>query len=108
MTATERPIVCKIVSGPSREELFDSLRLSRERRTVTFKFEISPKKMLRITAQVRSIGAEDGSGQSWCIIVDDPDRAFGRTSVEGYYRTDSRKGHFDLSDLSEEKFAALF
>lgn len=77
ITLTER---WTITDGPSREELFDSLRLRNEYRTVEFElFEPSvdedgeglmraPYKV-RVKAQVLQIGAEDGSGHSWCVKV---------------------------------------
>lgn len=52
-----------ITGGPSREELFDSLRLYRPGSpyTVIFTVEKSTKYRIVITALER----EDGSGQSW-------------------------------------------
>lgn len=54
----------KIVNGPSREELFDGLRLYSEKRLIPF--IIKKDDVERWTAVViTSIQAEDGNGQSW-------------------------------------------
>ena len=54
----------KITSGPSREELFDGLRLFAEKREVGFTIENNGRQM-KPTAWIHGIEAEDGSGQSW-------------------------------------------
>lgn len=56
----------KITNGPSREELFDGLRLFAEKRAVGFVIENNGRQMTPIV-WMHSIEAEDGSGQSWNI-----------------------------------------
>ncbi len=54
----------QITNGPSREELFDGLRLLAEKRLVPFCFEKNENEKY-IAAIINSIEAEDGGGQSW-------------------------------------------
>lgn len=84
----------QIVHGPSKEELFDSLRLLREKRFVEFvcKGEIVGR-ACKITRACRITGikAEDGSGESWLLdgYCDGDSRKFA-----AYYRTDKRAGRW--------------
>lgn len=57
----------QITNGPSREELFDGLRLVTEKRLLPFCVEKEEKEKY-IAVLVSSIGAEDGSGQSWNLV----------------------------------------
>jgi len=54
----------EITNGPSREELFDGLRLSNEERLVPFQV-IKNGKEKYFAVIIHSIETEDGSGQSW-------------------------------------------
>lgn len=95
----------QIVSGPSREELFDGLRLFAEKRLVVFRtlnngsFQLSRVK-------IQGIALEDGSGDSWNVTIS-IDETFLRempsidlrkqnkrsyVSVVAYYSTKSRTG----------------
>lgn len=78
----------KIVSGPSREEMFDSLRLFKERRRVEFVLDDSRNSQFSTFCSIVSIQAEDGSGQSWNLdgYAEDGLR------FQAYYRTDKRTG----------------
>jgi hypothetical protein len=61
-----------VSDGPSREDLFDALRLFNEHRRVEFTLgspmpgRHTPYTLL---AQVNSVQAEDGSGHSWNVTV---------------------------------------
>mgnify|MGYP001353434555 FL=1 len=89
----------QITAGPSREELFDALRLRHESRTVTMTVENTvrtagdPHKSLMMklprTFQVTvdSIGVEDGSGNNWLLTLSNKDGRF-----EGYFNTTRREG----------------
>jgi hypothetical protein len=66
-----------VKAGPSREELFDCLRLFNEHRHVEFTLEAgmedcdpwdNPNRYC-LKAKVLSISAEDGSGHSWILGV---------------------------------------
>ncbi len=57
----------KIASGPSREELFDSLRLCAEQRHVPFRLEFDNGIKNVPSTYIQAIEAEDGSGESWNI-----------------------------------------
>ena len=101
----------QITSGPSREELFDGLRLFSEKRQVGFLIVDNGRQMTLPTI-MQSIQAEDGSGQSWniSIIVEVKDllalslpvnvkQVFaGHKSVriKAYYSSKNRKGAFTL------------
>ena len=53
-----------ITNGPSREELFDGLRLFAEKREVGFNF-VSNGRDITLPFIIQSIEVEDGSGHSW-------------------------------------------
>lgn len=56
----------EITNGPSREELFDGLRLFTEKRLILFAVKSKSNKVERsIATVINSIETEDGSGQSW-------------------------------------------
>lgn len=95
----------EITNGPSREELFDGLRLFTEKRFVKFtvldsSWEIPTEILLQ------GIQAEDGSGQNWnlTIFIDDyftknriPILAFRNLvnpirKAKAFYSTNTRKG----------------
>lgn len=66
-----------ITDGPSREDLFDALRLFKEHRCVEFELlerrqdgqlRINGSKV-RLKARILGISPEDGSGHSWCLDV---------------------------------------
>ncbi len=57
----------QIANGPSREELFDGLRLFSEKRQVNFHFEDHGRPLITLPTTIIGIEAEDGSGQSWNI-----------------------------------------
>jgi hypothetical protein len=57
-----------ITGGPSREELFDGLRLFAESREVPFLI-VNNGRQVTLTGIIQSIQAEDGSGQSWNISM---------------------------------------
>lgn len=98
----------QIVSGPSREILFDALRLVHEDRTVKFEWirpddvrEEVELKVLAIGALGDEVNAPKG-GQSWRVHAYhvDPD-VTGDRSVSLFYSTQSRTGTIDFaaSDL---------
>ena len=93
-----------IVAGPSREELFDALRLGNKGRMVSFtinpahvprigkygqKFEIQS---MTFEVSIESIGIEDGSGQSWVLKLYDQFSNLGSNYLEAYFHTTRRKG----------------
>lgn len=57
-----------ITNGPSREELFDGLRLSSEKRLVPFVIYNNGEERF-VAVFINSIEAEDGSGQSWNLNI---------------------------------------
>lgn len=99
-----------IIKGPSREELFDDLRLYDERRLVTFELVPSHPNFhnwrVWLRAQVVEIEAEDGSGHSWLLGVyfqDAPQQniklsASGRIKL--YYNDRTRKGQIIKTQAS--------
>ncbi|MCX6756140.1 MAG: hypothetical protein NTX85_02280 [Candidatus Nomurabacteria bacterium] len=54
----------QILNGPSREELFDGLRLFAEKREVGFNLESNGRE-ITLPFIMQSIEPEDGSGNSW-------------------------------------------
>jgi hypothetical protein len=57
----------EITNGPSKEELFDGLRLHAEKRLVPFCIE-KDKKEKYVAVIINFIQAEDGSGHSWNLM----------------------------------------
>lgn len=98
----------QIVGGPSREELFDALRLRHEGRTVTLTVDnsveavggpresLTTKHPLILRVTVESIGVEDGSGNSWLLTLVDSDRKLGSGYVWGYFNTTRREGWLNV------------
>lgn len=60
------PKTIQITSGPSREELFDGLRLFSEKRVVDFLI-VNNGRQVNLPVIMQSIQAEDGSGHSWNV-----------------------------------------
>ncbi len=58
----------QITNGPSREELFDGLRLLSEKRMTPLCF-VKESQEKYVAAFLSSIEAEDGSGQSWNLVI---------------------------------------
>jgi len=78
---------CKIVNGPSREDIFDSLlRLFPEQRTVKFQLvnSIGPV----VTARIIGIQPDGGSGHIWNLRV----QFVGHPEVDVYYNSTRREG----------------
>jgi hypothetical protein len=75
-----------IHAGPSREELFDALRLRHESRLVEFTVTDRKDKM---RAVIDSIGVESGDGESWILEV-----SYRGVRLEGYYHSKRREGVF--------------
>ncbi|MFZ2205472.1 MAG: hypothetical protein WAV23_02695 [Minisyncoccia bacterium] len=102
----------QILSGPSREELFDGLRLFFEKRTVNFTVENDNGRSKRgLPTIIQCIEPEDGSGDSWNIRFNIPTEDLLRldysffpdnfydshvnkkmVGVKAYYSTKSRVG----------------
>ena len=87
----------QITAGPSREELFDALRLRHEGRKVSFtatKNSQWPNPRFKVLGEtetfdvsIDSIGVEDGSGNNWLLTISDKTERF-----EGYFNTTRREG----------------
>lgn len=58
----------EITNGPSREEMFDGLRLFSEKRLIPFIIKKDDVERW-VAVIVTSIQAEDGSGQSWNLTL---------------------------------------
>jgi hypothetical protein len=96
----------KITKGPSREELFDALRLRHEGRAlqmtvgqdVIVRTADGPRRSLTTTlplilkVRVDSIGVEDGSGSRWMLSLFDKDIKLGSEHLVAYYDTTLRAG----------------
>jgi hypothetical protein len=100
-----------ITGGPSREELFDGLRLFAESREVSFLI-VSNGRQVTLVGIIQSIQAEDGNGQSWNISMNVKTKemlvlslpvnakdAISRKKIiplNAYYSSNSRKGVFTI------------
>ena len=84
---TEMTEQYRIIAGPSREELFDALRLRHEGRTVTFTlkgpYSDSPRR--EVSVFIDAIGVEDGSGNRFLVEI------FHKGSFQRF------KGYFDIT-----------
>jgi hypothetical protein len=69
----------EITNGPSREELFDGLRLFAEKRLVPFLVKKNGMERY-FAAIIKSIEAEDGSGHSWNLIISANSECFSEES----------------------------
>jgi len=81
----------QIVGGPSRETLFDALRLFKDRRFVSFDVLAEDMHRTGLTlslVRVESIGVEDGSGDNWIVGVRDSRGEHHSL----YFNTDRRTG----------------
>ncbi len=98
----------EVLAGPSREELFDALRLHHEGRTVTFTVanklrsagdpSRSATMYLRFTVDVavRGIGV-GGDGDSWILKLHDTAGLFGQVDLEANYCATKRTGRLRLA-----------
>lgn len=93
MSNTDNEVI-EITDGPSREDLFDALRLGPEKATIDITIKIKRIKRT-VNFWVNGLEREDGSQQSWIIKVHDPLGALvrGRHNFEGYLNTRTREGH---------------
>ena len=84
-------ITHQVVSGPSREGLFDALRLFTEDRTIEITYLGKCQEAIKLPVHVSAIEAEDGSGWSWnCKGWYGSGELDG--NVEFYCNTNTRKG----------------
>jgi hypothetical protein len=92
-----------IISGPSREELFDALRLRHEDRQVCFTIESPNSKICTkeiFNVKVDGIAIEDGSGNNWLLSLSNPRDCHKAPKIttamppkfEVYFNTTRRKG----------------
>ncbi len=93
----------KITNGPSREELFDGLRLLSEKRTVGFVIEVNGREKKPDT-WIHAIESEDWTSQSWNLKFSIPtgfispvqitplSKQKRSETVKAYYSTRTRKG----------------
>lgn len=102
----------EIISGPSAEELFLALRLSKERRKTSFGLKVTPENGLPLEgvfeAEVTSIGCHNVAEETWNIQL-----FFGRrhyrtnsiykfipTAVKALYSTYKRTGPVEYDKIS--------
>ncbi len=86
-----------ITDGPSREELFDALRLRHEGRTVTFMVRPKPSvggvsKAQSFRARVNAISNEDNAGKNWLVKLYDHTATLRTHYLEVFFNTRSREG----------------
>lgn len=84
-----------IVSGPSREELFDGLRLRHEGRKIFF-LAATTSGNFEINCILNSISIECGSGNCWLLKLRNPEsRLRGCDRLEMFYNSSTRSGWVD-------------
>lgn len=108
----------QITSGPSREELFDGLRLFAEKREVGFNIEDNGR-LLTLPVIMQGIQPEDGSGQSWNVVINIEVKHLLRlglpvevktvfagkkvVQVKAYYSTRTRRGVITFGSTMPER-----
>lgn len=102
----------KIINGPSREELFDALRLFDNRRSVVFTLrDVNTEEIFELQCWVQGIELEDGSGHSWIVKLDalSANKAItvdaDCSPIYIYYHDTHRKGH--VTHLGHKEFQVL-
>lgn len=82
-----------IIAGPSREELFDALRLRHEGRKVTFTVARVKLGSLSFEAQLDMLRPEDGGGNNWLFELSNHNiKPLGSSTLRGYINTTKREG----------------
>lgn len=98
MTSTARRY---IVAGPSREALFDALRLQYEGRKITFTVAPTLEQQatggnygrpnnLALQVKVDMLRPEDGSGNNWLFELIDEHQSLGSCKLRGHINTTLR------------------
>ncbi|MFZ5364666.1 MAG: hypothetical protein ACOZBH_00475 [Patescibacteria group bacterium] len=83
----------EIIHGPSREKLFDALRLRHECRRVRFTVNGPGKQPRELYVVVNSIRAEDTAGNWWMLdLNDEEDLSPSKNRIEARFNTTQRKG----------------
>lgn len=84
-----------IFGGPSREELFDALRLMAENRKVVFVIKDDTGKRVDMLSGISMLRPEDGSGNHWLFEMHTTiNNSIQRGS--GYIDTRTRTGYLDI------------
>jgi len=100
-----------IEDGPSREQLFDALRLFDEHKAVRFELRSGAAGRWIFLAHILGIEAEDGSGHSWGLRarLEAPNthQLFSNPLQHLYYHDGKRKGTVLGHNLPSEKDAVL-
>lgn len=90
------PTQMQIVGGPSREALFDGLRLRHEGRTVEFRAQHEDGDERAYSFFIDMIEVEDGSGESWNLHLFYPVNKRGVSRRwSAYYNTARRAGRLE-------------
>ena len=104
---TQESLRRRIVAGPSRESLFDSLRLSTCHNSMAIAFTVAPSHLtgrnlaggrqfvpgnLMFYAVVVMLRPEDGSGDNWLFELSDEHQSLGSDKLRGYMNTTRRTG----------------
>ena len=89
-----KSITHEIVSGPSREEMFDSLRLFKKKMPVEISYRGENNRVEKIKVQINQIAAEDGSGDSWICrgYNSEAIATCNHSYIEFHFHTQTRKG----------------
>ncbi len=94
--------ISEIVSGPSRDELVESLRSWNDGRPAFIQFWVkvryAPDKIRdhAVRAEIKKIGPQDGSYQVWRILLHTPGSSIGSKYLDGYYDSLKRTGRVRL------------
>ncbi|TSC70983.1 MAG: hypothetical protein G01um101449_228 [Parcubacteria group bacterium Gr01-1014_49] len=91
-------LVChQIVGGPSKEELFEALRLRIEEETALFKIRLESESQLTPAGEfhlmVESISLlDDGKGSNWALKLLEPSGKLGSQYLEAQFDTNTSEG----------------
>ena len=103
-----------VLDGPSREELFDSLRLSKEDRTVKFLLHLKEEDFanfshtdddlrVQVTVHVRGIESARKTECDWNIVLHVSDGVLSKPYLVGTYNSTSRRGWLTQVDKLQEE-----
>lgn len=86
----------QVYAGPSREDLFDALRLAHEGRQVTFMVRDDYGHPVNLKCGISMLELEDGSGKRFLLKLSTKINNRIVQSKSAYFDTETRKGWLEI------------
>jgi hypothetical protein len=86
----------QIYAGPSREDLFDALRLANEGRQVTFMIRDDFGNPVNLKCSISMLELEDGSGKRFLLKFSTKINNRIVASKSAYFSTETRQGWLEI------------